>query len=256
MNDLLQMIRDGEPVKKVLSTVANTAMPELERLRTIDDDEFTLLSVWATRSANVVGVAEALSLGCVLSIFRAASNTDSRRGVFTRTLGELRISKTQAYRTMAVWRRVGPRIVEEPELTHMFVPESLKLLCEEQTPDEALNEAIEMARSGLAVDIKTARGLRRAHAKTLGLDRDADLSPRALSSPAKPRREPESAGPKEEEGGVRQFTGRVVSLVLRFRSDPDSVDQKSIVDDILSFVEEIASGSPVRSRSLGSGGVS
>ncbi|MEO1530314.1 MAG: hypothetical protein AAFX06_33410, partial [Planctomycetota bacterium] len=153
---------------------------------------------------------------------------------------------------MAVWRRVGSRIVEEPELTHMFVPESLKLLCEEQTPDEALNEAIEMARSGLAVDIKTARGLRRAHAKTVSVERTADSSSKALPSREHPRRETKLDSPKDEERGIREFTGRVVSLVLRFRGDPNSVDQKSIVDDILSFVEEIASGSPLLSRRLGS----
>ena len=130
----------------------------------LTDKEVTQLSDWATRTLNYAGIEMVLWSGGVLSIFYAATASESRRVQFKRLIRELRISETQAYRNMAVWKRAGKTLMDNPELIEKFAAESLKILCGKHCSADALESAFESARHGFYIDIQTARELRQEHA--------------------------------------------------------------------------------------------
>ncbi|MEO1616658.1 MAG: hypothetical protein AAFV88_12450 [Planctomycetota bacterium] len=240
MKKLMSLIREGESVQRVLRVTADMSQLDLDALGSISDDEHTILEVWAAKSANVVGVEHTVSIGCILCILNAASATESRREVFTRVLNELQISRTQAYRSMAVWQRSGKMFCDSSDLAYMFVPEALKLLCESKSPDRALEEAFEMAKNGMAVDIKAARRLRAVHRESY---EQADESP-SVVEPGTLATESSKSEEARSTGLFRVFTGRVVKIALEFRGNPDDIERKSIIDDILAFVNELAESRP------------
>ncbi|QDV81380.1 hypothetical protein TBK1r_02950 [Stieleria magnilauensis] len=242
MKKVMDLVWAGKPVREVLPFTAEMNEDELQAFSSaLTDDDVTQLGVWATRTLNIAGIEMVLWSGGVLSMYSAATARNSRRSLFAELINNLKISETQAYRNMAVWKKAGKTLLESPDLIEMFAAEALKVLCGKQCPIEALHEAFETARLGFYVDIKTAKELRREHSRLL---RKVDDNGKKLIevSPIQPV-ENAVAEADQYQGRAEKpcrFTGRVVEIALNFLTDPQSVDQQAILDDFLGFANQLS----------------
>ena len=235
--ELLQLIREGTSVKEVMSASVAIGDDGLRELSSIRDEDLAAVSTWTRKSANSTGIEYCLLIGCVLCIFKAATASDARKGLLTEMFLSLGIDKTQAYRCIAVWKRAGRTLSSEPRLVYMFKPESLKLLCEKRSPDQVLEEAIQMARDGITIDTKLAKELiHSAIGEVEDLVHDSHMQlmkPTAGQPKAVARSEPQHGKHR------KMFVGRVVTVALEFTGDPTDVDYQAVIDDILQVVNQL-----------------
>jgi hypothetical protein len=140
-------IVDGEPPAKVL---LDTAKRDLKTLRGIgselDGNEMMRLGVITSESIRASAVESTVLQGFLLDLYQIA--TAQEKQLFKNMLEDIEISRTQAYRSIAVWRKLGPRLVSEPKVMRRFVPEAMKLICEEKYPTAARDEVVDLANRG------------------------------------------------------------------------------------------------------------
>lgn len=235
----MDMVRAGRPIREVLPIAASMEAAAFEKhFSEVNDNDLMLLGAWTSRMLNSFGIESTLWLGGVLSMYGAATATESRAELFDRMIDEIGLSRTQAYRNIAVWKRAGKSLFAEPKLASKFVVEALKILSAESCPDSALEQAFKAARQGQKVDIEFATKLKR-RLKPSVVDENREES----TSSGKPRDTSADKSSSIQDSPVRQdqrvFKGRMVNIVLRPLAQPEYVDLQAAIDDLLLFVGEL-----------------
>lgn len=117
-------------------------------------NDITRIGVITVRHVRANGVEAVLFVGFLLDAYKQL--TAKEKQLFDNVLEDCDVGRTQAYRSIGVWRKLGHRLATEPKLMRNFVPEALKMLCEAKVPDAARDEGIALAAAGKFVNIKAA----------------------------------------------------------------------------------------------------
>jgi hypothetical protein len=194
----------------------------------LPDEALVDVAIYASTTCRALGIQKTLIFGGLLHVFRAATqNDETRRELFENLIDDLQISRTQAYRSVAVWIHFGPALLAESNLRNFFVSESLKLLSAEEVSDEARNEALATARAGERVTIRVAEALREKHCP----------QPHAGRSSA----EEQNDTPSRESGRRTDLTflGSVVRIVLKPLSRAENADREAVIRDLQKVIDRL-----------------
>lgn len=224
--DPFELMRSGAHYNDVLKTLAKIGKFDLDnRVAELSDERYVEIATYTSTTCRAIGIQKTLIFGGLMHLFYAASDVDGRRELFDNMLEDLGVSRTQAYRSMAVWCKFGTTLLSEPGISKSFSSESLKILAGEETPDAARNAALEMARNGERVSIKIAVALKEKHSP--GTSRNASADTAASSST----------------GGRRKsrwrFLGSVVRVVLEPLSPPEATATEAIIRDLEEATDQL-----------------
>ena len=153
---------NGEEATSILIAAAEHAQTNFSSdVAELEGNEVTQFCLMAIKNVRTYGIGCILLTGMQLEMVRQL--TLEENGIFANVLEDLGLSKTQAYRGIRVWKYCGQRLANKPELTAMFVPEALKLLCEANVPEEARMEAFALAGNGKQINIRVAKEICAKH---------------------------------------------------------------------------------------------
>ena len=145
----------GYAAAGILLDVANHGTLDFQTFASeLDCNEITQVGVITSRQIRQSGVEAVLIIGFLLDLYRQL--TDQEKELHKNMLADCDIGRTQSYRSINVWRKLGPRLAKSPKLLRKFIPEGLKMLCEAKVPDAARDEAVSLASKGERITIKLA----------------------------------------------------------------------------------------------------
>lgn len=160
MNKPYEMIVKGRPLGEIIAAISNCDEREMsEQSTTLKDAELVLIADWSSKVHRKRCVDSTLITGSILLAFSIATATESRKEMFDLLLTDMGMSKSQAYRCINVARCFGSTLLGDEKLRQAFVVESLKLLAEPGSSEDARKRAIELARNGERITIKKAKSL-------------------------------------------------------------------------------------------------
>ena len=160
----------GYAAAGILLDVANHGTLDFQTFASeLDGNEITQVGVITSRQIRQSGVEAVLIIGFLLDLYRQL--TDQEKELYKNMLADCDIGRTQSYRSINVWRKLGPRLAKAPKLLRKFIPEGLKMLCEAKVPDAARDEAISLASKGERITIKVAAEICARHGVAMEGDR-------------------------------------------------------------------------------------
>jgi hypothetical protein len=188
----LDQLRASPSVSDFL-TQADTADPDELALAfdQMSSEEREKFEAWAIDTIVGCAVRGIFMLGGVLHVYSQA--TTNRPDDFKALCQKLGVSKTKAYDAIAIYNRFGSKLMRANGLEGCFPVESLKLLAARTVPEQAADEALQLAASGQRVTIKRAKELREKYtvdadvespATTLQVREVKKARPGVLKSPA------------------------------------------------------------------------
>ena len=242
-NNFYKRLLGGEEVAKVLVAAAEQAKTDFSTdASELDGNEVTQFSLDTIKNVRTYGTEYTLLVGMLLEMHRQL--TLKENGIFNNVLEDIGMSKTQAYRFIAVWKKCGRRLASNSKLTAMFVPEALKLLCEPRVPEKARMEAFELAESGKQVNIQMAKSTCAKHLPkgeekpiaSVAKDEKREVKMPGLPSTCEPSPKVQSSVksmPKSRRS-LLSFVGDFARLVVQAQGK--SVDVKAISKQVLADV--------------------
>lgn len=229
---------DGEDAAKVLIDAAETSKTDFSQdAAELDGNEIVQFSLETIKNVRTYGTEYTLLVGMLLEMHRQL--TLKEQGIFTNVLADLGMSRTQAYRVIAVWKRCGQQLTKTPALTAMFVPEALKLLCEAKVPEAARTEAFELAVNGKQINIQQAKNICTKHVPEDPKQSALAGVKKLKRSDAKQNKSPSendksnNAKPKGRRS-LLSFVGDFARLVVQAKGE--TVDIKAISKPVLANV--------------------
>ena len=160
----------GYAAAGILLDVANHGTLDFQTFASeLDGNEITQVGVITSRQIRQSGVEAVLIIGFLLDLYRQL--TDQEKELYKNMLADCDIGRTQSYRSINVWRKLGARLAKSPKLLRKFIPEGLKMLCEAKVPDAARDEAISLASKGERITIKVAAEICARHGVAMEGDR-------------------------------------------------------------------------------------
>ena len=167
----------GYAAAGILLDVANHGTLDFQTFASeLDGNEITQVGVITSRQIRQSGVEAVLIIGFLLDLYRQL--TDQEKELYKNMLADCDIGRTQSYRSINVWRKLGARLAKAPKLLRKFIPEGLKMLCEAKVPDAARDEAISLASKGERITIKVAAEICARHG--VGMEDDKPVVITAL----------------------------------------------------------------------------
>ncbi len=230
MKSAFEKILNQESLGSVMRSVAQSDPQDLETTALgLDNEQITQLGIWSSHIIRTRGLEKTLREGCIFHLYRLATAPEKRRELFDNLLDDAGVSRTQAFRSIAAWQRCGVALMHEIKLMSRFVSESLKLLGELATSDEAVEAAFELARKGERISIQTVRQLQ---SKFPIAANDQEIA----SDKPKPEEGQKQDSPQPEKL-VRQFVSRLARII---RSSKQPIARKE-VDSMITHLEEVIS---------------
>ena len=235
-NNPCKRIIDGEQPAKVLLDTAKLDIQNLQSVvQGLDGNEKMRLGVVTSESLRTSAVESVIFQGFLLDIYQLA--TAEEKQLFSNMLQDVDVSRTQAYRAIAVWRKLGPKLVDAPKVMRRFVPEAMKLVCEARVPDPAREEVVGIAKSGRRITIKTVHEVCSKHGVDLG------GTAKSSKKPAQPPRS-KAAKPKnnktetKKQGAIFSFVGDFVRLVVKTKADDAGNVPPPVLADVIRDTEK------------------
>lgn len=229
-----EMIDRGAALKDVQLKTASMTEEELAAAASkLSDDDVDRFGAWAFDKLQTLHVDAALLIGWLLLLYRAATDTEGRRGLFKSMCVKHEIDKTRAYSSMGVFRKFGSPLLENPALKRMFPVESLKLLSGKRSSLAAREAALAIARKGERVTIKCAQNLIAKHSSESAIDAgqaDGPAWPDRGNSDARPGKKQKP--PKPSPRALWSYCGEVVTVSLEAASPKSASDVESIIRDL------------------------
>ncbi len=193
MSDTIQSMLDNRPLDEVMRLTIEVDELKLKALvKNLSDHEVITVSSFIFKEACRQGAGAVLRRGFIFYTAKLVGEEHGNLEFLYGLMKEVGISRTPMYREIQVYRRFGDRLLTHPQLAEFFVPEALKILAQDSTPEAAREEAIELAKKGEGIDIRRAKQLIRHQRKLssgrmLGEDAPATTS---IDKAATPRRRP------------------------------------------------------------------
>lgn len=225
-NQLFALILSGRNYHEVLNRAAQMSLADQElAAKEVRDEEIADIATYIVTACQTIGVQQTLIFGGLLHLFALVVQPEGRRELFDNMLEDLGVSRTQAFRCRAAWNCFGAEFLQDTSLHRFFCAESLKILSEERTPEEAREAAVELARNGERITMKRARALQ----KKYGIEPVANVpSPaRTNSSRSVSRR--------------WQFAGVAVRIQLTPTSSTGLPDAPVMISDLEAAISELKS---------------
>lgn len=231
-------ILDGEEVANVLIDAAKYSKTDFTSdAAELDGNEVVQFSLETVKNVRNYGNKHTLLVGMHLEMHRQL--TVKENGIFANVLADLGMSKTQAYRNIAVWKLCGQRLTQMPELTAMFVPEALKLLCEARVPEAARTEAFKLVGDGKQVNIQHAKNICAKFLPQDQLEPSETSAKKPKPADVKPKKSPLASDksarsmPKTRRS-LLSFVGDFAKLVVQTKGK--SVDVTTVSKPVLAHV--------------------
>lgn len=164
MKNPIDLILENSPHQEVLLAAAGLDGVELSRLADrINESAVTTIRNYVSQVCRTTGVQATLMTGAFLDIYAAVAKEEEGPESYHDLLDEIGVSRTQAYRSRMAWNRFGKILIAEPKIRNQFVAESIKLLAATNVCDDAVEQALDLARSGTRISIKTAASIIEMH---------------------------------------------------------------------------------------------
>ena len=236
-NFFRRLLAGEEATKVVLDAAANGITDFSSDAADLNGNEVVQFSVATIRNVRRYGNEYILLVGMFLEMHRQLTRKEER--IFMNVLADLGMSKTQAYRVMAVWRFCGHRLAINPKLTVLFVPEALKLLCEARIPESAREEAFKLAENGKQINIKLAKDICEKHLPSNKIQPVDVVTHKEQSAEPKPSSATDSTtksmpSAKPSRRSLLSFVGDFAKLVVQAKGK--SVDVTTISKPVLANV--------------------
>lgn len=193
--------------------------------KTVTDDHVSLVATYIVTACQIVGTQHTLMTGALLNLFFLAVDQEGRRELFDNMLDDLGMSRTQAYRCLAVWNCFGAKLLAETTLHQQFSSESLKILSEERTTEAARTAAINLARKNERITIKQAKLLQKKYSST-SHSATSQLSVSRKSTPATRH---------------WSFSGSVVEIQLTPVIPSDVPEISAVIEDLEAVLTKLKS---------------
>ncbi|MCG6157621.1 hypothetical protein [Rubinisphaera margarita] len=223
------MILSGGSHSEILDRWAElSAADQQQAAAEVRDEQIPDIATYIVDTCQLVGVQKTLIFGGMLHLFATVVQPADRQELFENLLEDLDLSRTQAFRCRAVWERFGLKFSRETSLHRHFCAESLKILAEERTPDDAREEAIMLAQNNERITIKRAKALQ----KKYGLQPVANVSPSAGAST------PRAASSRWS------FAGAFVRIQLIPAKANSVPDVSKMIADLEAAIAELKAGGP------------
>ncbi|EMI24056.1 hypothetical protein [Rhodopirellula europaea] len=129
-----------------------------------DDQRGRAMAAIADRTRGG-GTLHTLQTGALLTMFDHLTTDKTRAELYADMEDETGISRTQLFRTLAMFRVYGRNLLHDRETASRCTCEGLKLLAGKDVAEAARTEALEFARAGNFLTIKVAKNLIRKHAR-------------------------------------------------------------------------------------------
>ena len=235
-NNPCKRIVNGEQPAKVLLDTAKLNIQNLQSVvQGLDGNEKMRLGVITSESLRTSAVESVIFQGFLLDLYQLA--TAEEKQLFSNMLQDVDISRTQAYRAIAVWRKLGSRLVDSPKIMRRFVPEAMKLVCEARVPDAAREEVLEIAKSGRRISIKVVQEVCAKHRVDLGGSANSTGKPDQPSKgkAAIPKKKKTEA---KKQGAIFSFVGDFVRLVVKTKADDAGDVPPPVLADVIRDTEK------------------
>ncbi|PHQ33125.1 hypothetical protein [Rhodopirellula bahusiensis] len=165
------------------------------------------------------GTFNALETGALLTMFDHLTTDKTRAELFADMEDETGISRTQLFRTLAMFRTFGRELLHDRVTAARCTCEALKLLAGKDVEEAARSEALEFARAGNFLTIKVAKNLIRKHAR-----RQSGQDGGTAEKPTP------SVSPKSADAAVLwQHSESQLHVLVRRQSQSVVVDDETIV---------------------------
>ncbi|QDU98620.1 hypothetical protein [Lignipirellula cremea] len=230
MNDLYHEMLSNAPLTRIMQQAVETNKFALKTAaQALTDEDITRLGVLTSQKLRVGGVESILASGCLLSLFRTATDADDRRELFENLLKDLDMSQTQAYRCESTWNCFGLALVREPQLAKYFVAESLKILSADSVPTSVRESALQRTRKGEKITIKSAKAL-------LGRGARVRAGQAKANSAKATRRMSDGSGAG---GCLWSYVGEAIRLTVEPRQADAQADKAAIIRDLEAAINQL-----------------
>ncbi len=237
MLDPFEFINAGKSFRDVLNVLAESNSDELQKTGSaLSKEMIQEVEKFVRREIRSASVRHVLACGAMFHLLSFISDEEFVQKRFDDLLNELMISRTQAYRCRPVWTCFGKVFLQESGLQNFFCAEALKILSEEQTPQSARNEALQLAREGITITIKIAVTLKLHRGpEPLQINRDAvsRTHPIANSSSSIPSRQ----GKKRCKKWL--FVGTAARIEVISTTADGVTDRAAVIHDLQAAIEEL-----------------
>lgn len=129
-----------------------------------DDQQHRAIIAIADRT-RAGGTINALEVGALLTLFDHVITDQTRAEYYAEMEEETGISRTQLFRTSALFRRFGRELIADLDAASRCTLEALKILSGADVPEAAGDDALAYVRSGNRLTIKDAKNFIRQHAR-------------------------------------------------------------------------------------------
>lgn len=226
----------GESPAKVLLDIAKSDPESLKDVgQELDGHEVLQLGVITSESLRASAVESVIFDGFLLDLYQRA--TAEEKQLFSNMLEDVDISRTQAYRSIAVWRKLGPQLANSPDVMRRFVPEAMKLICEARVSDAAREEVLDLATSGRRVNIKLVQEVCTKHNVAVGETAKPKSQPSIAKQPASKRKSVPATEAKRQ-GAIFSFVGDFVRLVVKAKTESGNNDPRPVLADVIRDTEK------------------
>ena len=236
MRDPFELIQQKRPPKQVLQEAAQITEYEMElAVGKLADGQLPALVEWGRQWAHAAGVQNAVFLGGVLYIVRAATDHKGRSETYRNLCVELEISSTREHDAIAIFRCFGNDLLENPDLMQHFCVESLKRLSTRKTPLTARQTALKDARRGKYISIARADEL-------LGKDSPSGQAPPDIEQgslrPAARALTVVDRLPPSALDKPWSFSGVAVQIVIEFAHSEAALDRRLVAKELKSALAQ------------------
>ncbi|WP_430450722.1 hypothetical protein [Rhodopirellula europaea] len=229
-----------------------------------DQSKITTIRNYVSQVCRTTGLQSTLITGALLGIFAAVAREEENPDAYNELLEEIGISRTQGYRCRIAWNRFGKVLIAEPNIRNEFVAEAIKLLSSPNVCDDAVEQALDLARAGTRISIKMATSIIEMHhgdsenlnplketvfddkstAKPDAFENDRgtdesihDIPPKVIEPPSS------NSLPQKVIRSRWNYPGRCIEVILEPIMAADELNVDDMIDDLLDafqkFKEEI-----------------
>lgn len=231
--DFYDLMALGKPFDEFERALSEAPLEDRKRFASnVDEDKFPWVMSFASKNMEATGVRKALIDGAILYALSLIENSAERRELIDAFLEEQELTKSEAHRSSQSWQVFGPILKAEPTLVKQFSRASLATLAQTQTPTEAREEAMTLARNGERIKKTDAEALQRKHGV-------ASVPP-ALPAPEAPSPKPSRKRSSKSKGWT--FSGAAVRIELKPTMGAEVPDLPTVINDLLAVIDQLRSG--------------
>lgn len=236
--DPYKLILSGANLGEYLNAVMSHSESDLIGFaQTLNDQQYVEIAEKSSNSYRGRRTRGVLITGGILHSMSVASVTKSKKEIFDLMLEDMELGQNQAYRSINSFRCFGKLLLPNEKLCQAFVVESLKLLSEPRTTDEARQAALEMAGNGERITIKKAKAL-------------ISQSKTGEKKPSKPAKKPRP--PRKRPSLISKFKSLVDKVASEFQKPQPAVPSEDVdllIDRLEGLLDQLKARRPSTTKS-------